>query len=152
MPSGPSGHVSKGRKSRKLGNFQCHKCGELLRHSHPETIPAACVAISQAAFDAIARTLPFGSVGYENATDERGRSSVRWLTGKGPCAALVRTKSGRRPQSRLWLGVYRRNLPRIPDFNQTATWRLCFMGEQQDKRPVDGAKGGSAQVTGFDGA
>jgi hypothetical protein len=26
------------------------------------------------------------------------------------------------------------------------------MGEQQDKRPVDGAKGGSAQVTGFDGA
>jgi hypothetical protein len=56
-------------------------------------------------------------------------------------------ESGRRPQSRLWLGVYRGNLPRIRDFNQTATWRLCFMGEQQDKRPVDGAKGGSAQPT-----
>jgi hypothetical protein len=28
-------------------------------------------AISQAAFDAIAATLPFGSVGYENATNEK---------------------------------------------------------------------------------
>jgi hypothetical protein len=29
------------------------------------------IAISQAAFDAIAATLPLGSVGYENKTDER---------------------------------------------------------------------------------
>jgi hypothetical protein len=30
------------------------------------------IAISQAAFDAIARTLPFGDVGYENKVDEKG--------------------------------------------------------------------------------
>jgi hypothetical protein len=30
------------------------------------------IAISQAAFDAIAATLLLGSVGYENATNERG--------------------------------------------------------------------------------
>jgi hypothetical protein len=29
------------------------------------------IAITQAAFDAIAATLPLGSVGYENATNER---------------------------------------------------------------------------------
>ena len=28
------------------------------------------IAITQAAFDAIAKTLPLGSVAYENATDE----------------------------------------------------------------------------------
>jgi hypothetical protein len=30
------------------------------------------IAISQAAFDAIAKTLPFGDVGYENKVNERG--------------------------------------------------------------------------------
>jgi hypothetical protein len=30
------------------------------------------IAISQTAFDAIVRTLPLGSVGYENKTNERG--------------------------------------------------------------------------------
>lgn len=30
------------------------------------------IAITQAAFDAIAATLALGSVGYENATNERG--------------------------------------------------------------------------------
>ena len=30
------------------------------------------IAISQAAFEAIARTLLLGNVGYENATNERG--------------------------------------------------------------------------------
>ena len=30
------------------------------------------IAITQAAFDAIAKTLPFGSVGDENATNEKG--------------------------------------------------------------------------------
>jgi hypothetical protein len=33
------------------------------------------IAISQAAFEAIAKTLPFGSVGYENKTNEKGE----WL-------------------------------------------------------------------------
>jgi hypothetical protein len=32
------------------------------------------IAISQAAFEAIARTLPFGSTGYENKIDEKSQS------------------------------------------------------------------------------
>ena len=36
------------------------------------------IAISQAAFEAIAATLPLGSVGYENATNERGERLI-WL-------------------------------------------------------------------------
>ena len=35
------------------------------------------ISISQAAFDALAATLPLGSVGYENATNERGERLVR---------------------------------------------------------------------------
>jgi hypothetical protein len=34
------------------------------------------IAISQAAFDAIATTLSLGSVGYENATNERGERLI----------------------------------------------------------------------------
>jgi hypothetical protein len=36
------------------------------------------IAITQAAFEAIARTLPLGSVGYENKTDEHGQRLI-WL-------------------------------------------------------------------------
>jgi hypothetical protein len=36
------------------------------------------IAITQAAYDAICATLPFGSVGYENATNERGERLI-WL-------------------------------------------------------------------------
>jgi hypothetical protein len=36
------------------------------------------IAISQATFKAIARTLPLGSVGYENKIDEEGRRLI-WL-------------------------------------------------------------------------
>ena len=36
------------------------------------------IAISQAALDAIARTLAFGSMSFENATNERGERYV-WL-------------------------------------------------------------------------
>jgi hypothetical protein len=36
------------------------------------------IAISQAAFEAIASTLPFGSVGYENQINERGERLI-WL-------------------------------------------------------------------------
>jgi hypothetical protein len=34
------------------------------------------IAISQAAFDAIASTLALGSVGFENATDEHGQRLI----------------------------------------------------------------------------
>jgi hypothetical protein len=41
------------------------------------------IAISQAAFEAISRTLPLGSVSYENVVDERGQRLIwlerRWL-------------------------------------------------------------------------
>jgi hypothetical protein len=36
------------------------------------------IAITQAAFDALAATLPFGSVGYENQINERGERLI-WL-------------------------------------------------------------------------
>jgi hypothetical protein len=36
------------------------------------------IAISQAAFDAIASTLALGSVGFENKTDEHGQRLI-WL-------------------------------------------------------------------------
>jgi hypothetical protein len=36
------------------------------------------IAITQAAFDAIAATLPLGSVGYENETNEKGERLI-WL-------------------------------------------------------------------------
>ena len=36
------------------------------------------IAITQAAFDAIAKTLPLGDVGYENKTDEHGQRLI-WL-------------------------------------------------------------------------
>jgi hypothetical protein len=36
------------------------------------------IAITQAAFDAICATLPLGSVGYENETNERGERLI-WL-------------------------------------------------------------------------
>ena len=36
------------------------------------------IAITPAAYDAIAATLPLGSVGYENKTDEEGQRLI-WL-------------------------------------------------------------------------
>jgi hypothetical protein len=36
------------------------------------------IAITQALFEAIAKTLPLGSVGYENATNEKGERLI-WL-------------------------------------------------------------------------
>jgi hypothetical protein len=36
------------------------------------------IAVSQAAFEAIVATLPLGSVGYENTTNERGERLI-WL-------------------------------------------------------------------------
>jgi hypothetical protein len=53
------------------------------------------IAISQAAFDAVAPTLPLGSVGYENKTNEKGERLISgwsqvWSTASGPRAALAR--------------------------------------------------------------
>jgi hypothetical protein len=63
------------------------------------------IAISQAAFDAIAKTLPLGSVGYENATNEKGERLIwlerAWSTGCALCAVPARATA---TSSRGWLG------------------------------------------------
>ena len=53
------------------------------------------IAITQAAFEAIAKTLPLGSVGYENKVNEKGERLI-WLDRGGgrsaafPCAGRAR--------------------------------------------------------------
>ena len=42
--------------------------------------PMIRIAITQAAFEAIARMLTLGSAGYENETKERGERYVCWTT------------------------------------------------------------------------
>jgi hypothetical protein len=49
------------------------------------------IAISQAAFDAIVATMPLGSVGYENASNENGQAGFLglWLCLPQPHAPPV---------------------------------------------------------------
>ena len=54
--------------------------------------PMIRIAISQATFDAIAKTLPLGSVGYENEVNEKGERLI-WLDP----AVLARLKAMRGP-------------------------------------------------------
>jgi hypothetical protein len=49
------------------------------------------IAISQAAFDALAATLPFGSVCYENQINDRGERLI-WLD--HPVVARLRVMRG----------------------------------------------------------
>ena len=53
------------------------------------------IAITQAAFEAMAATLPLGSVSYENAVNERGEHYV-WL----PPNVVDRLRAQRRPAER----------------------------------------------------
>jgi hypothetical protein len=50
------------------------------------------IAISQAAFDAIAQTMPFGSVNFEAGVDDKGERYI-WL----PRAVVDRLRSLRAP-------------------------------------------------------
>jgi hypothetical protein len=50
------------------------------------------IAVTQAAFEAIARTLPFGDVSFENQMDEHGQRLI-WL----PRDVLDRLRSLRAP-------------------------------------------------------
>jgi hypothetical protein len=53
------------------------------------------IAISQAAFDAIAATLPLGSVSYENALNQRGeRYSVAAAQRGGSVQGAAPTRRG----------------------------------------------------------
>jgi hypothetical protein len=61
------------------------------------------IAISQAAFDAIAATLSLGPVGYENATNERGELLI-WLDH----SVVARLRAMRGPgesYSGVWFGA-----------------------------------------------
>jgi hypothetical protein len=60
------------------------------------------IAISQAAFDAIAATLPLGSTGYENAVNERGERLI-WLERR----MLDKLNSYRRPGESYSDGILR---------------------------------------------
>ena len=55
------------------------------------------IAISQAAFEAIARTFPFGSVGYEKAVNEKGERLI-WLEPR----VVDRLRFLRGPGERRW--------------------------------------------------
>ena len=53
------------------------------------------IAVTQAAFDAIAKTLALGSTGYENAVKRAGRAAGVWLDRAGCGATAVALWSGR---------------------------------------------------------
>jgi hypothetical protein len=62
------------------------------------------IAISEAAFDSLAETLPFGSVGYENAVDDKGNRLI-WgspdpLAKLKACAAPARARATRSTNER----------------------------------------------------
>jgi hypothetical protein len=46
--------------------------------ARPKFYPMIRIAITEAAFEAITQTLPLASVGYENATNEKGERLI-WL-------------------------------------------------------------------------
>jgi hypothetical protein len=52
------------------------------------------IAITEAAFEAISETLPLGSVGYENKTNEQDNRLIwldrAWSTGCARCGAPAR--------------------------------------------------------------
>ena len=54
------------------------------------------LSITAAAFDAVARTLPLGSVGFERETDEKGERWI-WLER----AVVDRLRAMRRPEESL---------------------------------------------------
>jgi hypothetical protein len=88
------------------------------------------IAISQAAFAAIARTAPFGSVSFENKTNEHGERLI-WLDpsvviASGPCAAPARATAmssfgwRRRaaealPSRAFWSKIWRPSAPGLVD-------------------------------------
>jgi hypothetical protein len=88
------------------------------------------IAISVAAFEAIARTLPLGSVGYESNANERGERLV-WLESamvnrlsalRGPGESLSAEASRERRCSQAFVKLNRRALPQ-----RTATAPSTFV-------------------------
>ena len=65
------------------------------------------IAISEAACDSLAETLPFGSVGYENAVDDKGNRLI-WV----PPDALAKLKACAAPVASQTIGVIGRRCHR----------------------------------------
>ena len=63
-----------GTGGRRAGKPDIKLDGDPFRAAPTEVGAMIKLAISQAAFDAIATTLPLGSVGYENEVNERGEA------------------------------------------------------------------------------
>ena len=64
----------------------------------------------QAAFEAIARTLPFGSVSFENAITENGERLI-WLPPNVAARAIATSLCASRSRRRLPLGADDAKLP-----------------------------------------
>jgi len=84
------------------------------------------IAITQAAFEAIAATLPLGSVGYENQTDKRGERYV-WLAPN----VVDRLKAMRGPGK-----SYSDVIFRLAKGEAATTWRANVGGQSSDDPPL----------------
>jgi hypothetical protein len=69
-----------------------HRAGWRQARADPISLAMVRIAISQAAFDAIASTMPLGSVGFENQRDSNGDWFI-WL----PHDAIAKLKAMRGP-------------------------------------------------------
>jgi hypothetical protein len=65
---------ARGRAADAAGKPDIKLDGDPFRAAPTEVGAMIKLAISQAAFDAIATTLPLGSVGYENEVNKRGEA------------------------------------------------------------------------------
>ena len=77
-PTAPTGHGGEGRKVRRRESSRFRVGRVLRRHRACGDLAGRSRALTQAAFDAIAATLPLGSVGYEDGTNEKGERLI-WL-------------------------------------------------------------------------
>ena len=84
------------------------------------------LAISQAAFDAIARTLPFGDVNYENVVNEKGQRLI-WLE-PGVVARLRLLRERGESWSDVILRVAAGKLTGDGEEHMPDKWTLTFTG------------------------
>jgi hypothetical protein len=80
------------------------------------------IAISQAAFDALARTIPFGSINFEAGVDDKGERYI-WLPG----AVVDRLRALRGPGESF--SGWRRGT------HGTRAWSLILAGTSRPSRP-----------------
>jgi hypothetical protein len=78
LPRLPLGDPSDRRNVEDLRGTRRYAICAIVLQILVTELPHDRIAISQAAFDAIAATLAIGSTGYENATNEKGERLVCW--------------------------------------------------------------------------